>query len=68
MLHKYDDETARTTTRLDAAGGVDEAKLKKLAAIKARLAQKSGAGGAATLHDLGATAATPKVKRNGSHD
>ena len=50
VLGKYDAEGKaheRKTLRLDAAGTVDEAKEKKLAAIKARLAAASGAGAGA---------------------
>ena len=52
MLSKYDDGPARQTLTLDDSGGVDEAKQKKLAAIRARLAAtQAGAGGDA--YDLG---------------
>ena len=51
VLGKYDDAAERTTIRLDASGGVDEARQKKLAAIKARLAATQ-AGATGEAHDL----------------
>ena len=62
ILNKYDEEKERVTVRLDAAGGVDEAKLKKLAAIKQRL--QMSAAGPVQHHDLGgaAGASAPQLK------
>ena len=51
VLGKYDDAAERTTIRLDASGGVDEARQRKLAAIKARLAATQ-AGATGEAHDL----------------
>ena len=60
VLGKYDDAPARQTITLDASGSVDEAKQKKLAAIRARLAAtQAGAGG--TAYDL-AGAAQPTAR------
>ena len=60
ILGKYDEDAGRTTVTLDGAGTVDEAKLKKLAAIKQRLqAAAAGGGGVTTSYDLStATIAT----------
>ena len=66
ILGKYDEEKGRSTITLDGGGGVDEAKAKKLAAIKARLqATQAGAGGGsgAKAYDLtegGGAAAAPR--------
>ena len=62
ILNKYDEEKERMTVRLDAGGGVDEAKLKKLAAIKQRL--QMSAAGPVQHHDLGgaAGASAPQLK------
>uniref|UniRef100_A0A7S0JG55 SART-1 family protein n=1 Tax=Calcidiscus leptoporus TaxID=127549 RepID=A0A7S0JG55_9EUKA len=59
LLHKYDEEKARTTVRLDASGSVDEAKLKKLAAVKQKLLAQQGGGGATKQYDLSTSTATP---------
>lgn len=58
ILQKYEDEPGRKTMTLDAKGTVDEAKLKRLAEIKSRLAASQAAtagGGSAQQYDLSAT-------------
>ncbi|KAL1520214.1 hypothetical protein AB1Y20_023684 [Prymnesium parvum] len=61
ILSKYDEDGGRATVTLDESGTLDEAKAKKLAAIKQKLLAASG-GGAATSYDLSisATAAIPE--------
>ena len=66
ILGKYDDDggttlKGRTTLTLDASGSVDEAKEKKLAAIKARLAASQAGGSGAAQHDLSAVGAAPRT-------
>ena len=61
VLDKYDEAPERATIRLDASGRVDEARLKKLAAVKQRLAMQAATGGAVTAHDLSETGASIAV-------
>ena len=64
ILDKYDEPKERATVRLDGSGSVDEARLKKLAAVKQRLAAQQASGGVLAAHDLssgGAAAAVPKL-------
>ena len=64
LLGKYDEAAARTTMTLDASGSVDEAKQKKLAAIKARLAATQ-AGATGMAHDLSAVGAVAPTFADG---
>uniref|UniRef100_A0A7S4C0S0 SART-1 family protein n=1 Tax=Chrysotila carterae TaxID=13221 RepID=A0A7S4C0S0_CHRCT len=61
LLHKYDDEAERTTVRLDASGSVDEAKRKKLEAVKAKLAAQQGSGGPMKEYDLTSGTQAPQL-------
>jgi len=63
VLGKYDDEPGMASIRLDASGAVDEARAKKLAAVKQRLAMQAATGGSVSTHDLSATGAVAAVPR-----
>eukprot|EP00966_Prymnesium_polylepis_P113504 2624439-Prymnesium_polylepis.2 len=52
ILGKYDEDAGRSTVTLDGSGSVDEAKLKKLAAIKQRLQAAAAIGGSTASYDL----------------
>lgn len=64
ILGKYDEDAGRATLTLDASGSVDEAKAKKLAAIKAKLQAAAGVGATAS-YDLSTPAKAVEFSSKG---